>query len=130
MTSTTGTAAEADRALKARHRAMWAMGDYPALATDLLPQLGPVLVEACAVRSGDSVLDVAAGSGIVSIAAAATGADVVASDLTPKMFEAGRGRGGGRGGGMQGGGGGGPGGAVPPPPPARGLFSVRRGVSP
>jgi SAM-dependent methyltransferase len=92
MTSTTGTAAEADRALKARHRAMWAMGDYPALATDLLPQLGPVLVEACAVRSGDSVLDVAAGSGIVSIAAAATGADVVASDLTPKMFEAGRAR--------------------------------------
>jgi ubiquinone/menaquinone biosynthesis C-methylase UbiE len=90
MTSTTGTAADADRALKARHRSMWALGDYPALAADLLPQLGQWLVAACDVRAGDRVLDVAAGSGNAAIAAAEAGAAVVASDLTPELFDAGR----------------------------------------
>lgn len=92
MTSTTGTAADADRALKARHRAMWASGDYPRLAADLLPELGETLVAACGIGRGDRVLDVAAGSGNVAIAAARTGAEVVASDLTPELFEAGRAR--------------------------------------
>ncbi len=90
MTSTTGTQADTDRALKARHRSMWALGDYPSLATDLLPELGRTLVTACGVTSGDRVLDVAAGSGNVAIPAAQTGATVVASDLTPELFEAGR----------------------------------------
>ncbi len=84
------TAAEADRALKAKHRAMWASGDYPRLAADLLPELGDVLVQACGVTRGDRVLDIAAGSGNVAITAARTGASVVASDLTPELFEAGR----------------------------------------
>jgi SAM-dependent methyltransferase len=79
-----------DPALKARHRAMWALGSYPSVATELIPTLGPVLVEAAAVRPGDRVLDVAAGSGNVAIPAAQAGADVVASDLTPQLFEAGR----------------------------------------
>ena len=39
MTTTTDTTA--DRALKARHRAMWALGDYPAVAIDVIPELGP-----------------------------------------------------------------------------------------
>ena len=39
----------ADRALKAKHRAMWALGDYPAVATEIIPDLGAVLVEACGV---------------------------------------------------------------------------------
>ena len=81
---------DADRALKARHRAMWALGDYPAVATDIIPELGPVLVEACGVRPGDRVLDVAAGSGNAAIPAALAGASVVASDLTPELFESGR----------------------------------------
>ena len=34
-----------DRALKARHRAMWALGDYPSVASDVIPELGPVLVD-------------------------------------------------------------------------------------
>jgi ubiquinone/menaquinone biosynthesis C-methylase UbiE len=38
MTTTTA-AAEVDRALKAKHRAMWALGDYPALADDLTPEM-------------------------------------------------------------------------------------------
>lgn len=81
---------EADRALKARHRAVWSMGDYPAIAADLVSDLGPLLVRAAGVRHGDQVLDVAAGSGNAAIPAALAGAQVVASDLTPELFDAGR----------------------------------------
>ena len=89
-TTTTEAALKADQALKAKHRAMWALGDYPALAADLVSGLGPVLVEACGVGAGDRVLDVAAGSGNAAIPAALAGASVMASDLTPELFEAGR----------------------------------------
>lgn len=81
---------EADRALKAKHRALWASGNYPAVAADLIPALGPELVRACNVAPGDHVLDVAAGSGNASIPAAAAGAVVTASDLTPELFDVGR----------------------------------------
>ncbi|MEU9626188.1 class I SAM-dependent methyltransferase [Streptomyces luteogriseus] len=84
------SAVEADRALKSKHRAMWAQGDYPSLAAEVIPELGAILAEACGVRSGQRVLDVGAGSGNAAIPAALTGADVVASDLTPELFEAGR----------------------------------------
>ncbi len=80
----------ADQQLKAKHRALWASGDYPAVARDLIPSLGPALVEACAVRAGQRVLDVGAGAGNAAIPAAETGATVVASDLTPELFQAGR----------------------------------------
>ena len=83
-------AVEADRAVKARHRSMWASGDYPELARELISSLGPILVEAVGVRPGDRVLDVAAGSGNAAIPAALAGATVIASDLTPELFEAGR----------------------------------------
>lgn len=88
--SITIDAVEADHALKARHRAMWALGDYPAVAADIIPNLGSILVEACAVRPGDRVLDVAAGSGNAAIPAALAGARVVACDLTPELLESGR----------------------------------------
>ena len=81
---------EADRQLKAKHRALWASGDYPAVAAELIPELGPRLVRACDVRTGQRVLDVAAGSGNAAIPAAEAGAIVTASDLTPELFEAGR----------------------------------------
>ena len=84
------TVDQADRALKARHRALWASGDYPAVAAELIPALGPELVRACGVRPGDRVLDVAAGSGNAAIPAAAAGAVVTATDLTPELFDAGR----------------------------------------
>jgi ubiquinone/menaquinone biosynthesis C-methylase UbiE len=83
-------AAEVDRALKAKHRAIWAMGDYPAVARELVAPLGPILVEAAGVGPGDSVLDIAAGSGNASLPAALTGAEVIASDLTPALLETGR----------------------------------------
>ena len=85
-----GAADEADRALKATHRAMWALGDYPAVAAELVQDLGPALVEGCVVRRGDRVLDVAAGSGNAAIPAALAGGHVVASDLTPELLESGR----------------------------------------
>jgi SAM-dependent methyltransferase len=79
-----------DAELKARHRAMWAMGDYPAVAADVIPNLGSVLVEACSVQRGDTVLDVACGSGNAAIPAALRGAHVTACDLTPALLETGR----------------------------------------
>jgi SAM-dependent methyltransferase len=79
-----------DRALKARQRAMWAMGDYPAVASATIPEVGARLVEASGVRAGDRVLDVAAGAGNAAIPAALTGAEVVACDLTPELLDAGR----------------------------------------
>ena len=92
MTTTQNTtdAAAADTALKARHRAMWALGDYHAVATEIIPDLGPVLVEATHLGPGDHVLDVAAGSGNVAIPAAAAGAHVIATDLTPELLDQGR----------------------------------------
>ena len=84
------TTVEADRELKAKHRALWASGDYPAVAAELIPALGPELVRALGVKSGDRVLDVAAGSGNAAIPAAAAGAIVTASDLAPELFDAGR----------------------------------------
>lgn len=83
-------AAAADRAVKAKHRDMWALGDYAAVARDLISDLGALLVEASGVRPGDRVLDIAAGSGNAAIPAAMAGATVVASDLTPELLAAGR----------------------------------------
>jgi len=81
---------EADRALKTKHRAMWAMGDYPTVVTDVVAPLGPILVDAAGIKSGDVVLDVAAGSGNAAIPAARAGARVIASDLTPELLETGQ----------------------------------------
>ncbi|HEY6145439.1 MAG TPA: methyltransferase domain-containing protein [Solirubrobacterales bacterium] len=78
--------------LKQKHRAMWASGDYPSMVETFLLPLGPRLVEACGIGPGDRVLDVAAGTGNAAIVAAKAGADVVASDLTPELFDAGRAR--------------------------------------
>jgi SAM-dependent methyltransferase len=69
---------------------MWALGDYHLFATASLWDLGPLLVEACGISPGQRVLDVAAGTGNVAIRAAEAGADVIASDLTPENFAAGR----------------------------------------
>jgi SAM-dependent methyltransferase len=94
MTTTASTRAAdlgpEDRALKAKHAAMWASGDYDAVATEVVGDLGPTLVSAIELSPGDRVLDIAAGSGNASLPAARTGATVVASDLTPELLEQGR----------------------------------------
>lgn len=78
-----------DHALKQRHRAMWASGDYAALASDLIWALGPRVVSAADIGPGERVIDIAAGSGNVAIPAALRGASVVATDLTPELLDAG-----------------------------------------
>jgi SAM-dependent methyltransferase len=82
-------AVAADDGLESRHRALWALGDYATVATELVSPLGPVLVQASEIGPGDRVLDVAAGSGNVAIPAARTGANVTASDLVPELLERG-----------------------------------------
>lgn len=89
-TTTAVTATAQDQALKARHRAMWALGDYAAVASDLIKPLGTRLVDAVAIDAGAHVLDVAAGTGNVAIPAARRGARVVATDLTPELLDRGR----------------------------------------
>jgi SAM-dependent methyltransferase len=79
-----------DTELKARHRAMWASGDYPSMVESWLTPLGPRLVEAAGIGPGMRVLDVAAGTGNAAIPAAQAGAAVTASDLTPELLEDGR----------------------------------------
>jgi SAM-dependent methyltransferase len=86
------TQISADAELKARHRAMWASGDYPSMVETFLLPLGPRLVEACGIAPGMRVLDVAAGTGNASLPAAQRGGRVTASDLTPELLEAGRAR--------------------------------------
>jgi SAM-dependent methyltransferase len=76
--------------LKQCHRSTWAAGDYPRMVETFLEPLGRRLVDACGIRPGDRVLDVAAGTGNASIPAARRGAQVMASDLTPELLEAGR----------------------------------------
>ena len=80
----------ANHAATEAQRAMWAMGDYDRFARATVWPLGPVLVQACGIRQGQRVLDVAAGTGNVALRAALAGASVVASDLTPEHFDAGR----------------------------------------
>ena len=80
---------EAERALKAKHRTMWSLGDYPAVAAEIIPGLGASLVEATGVGPGDQVLDVATGTGNAAIPAALAGAEVVGSDLTPELLAVG-----------------------------------------
>lgn len=81
-----------DKELKARHRAMWASGDYPQMVDTFLVPLGPRLIEACSIGPGDRVLDVASGTGNAALRAAEAGATVVASDLTPELLRDGRSR--------------------------------------
>lgn len=77
--------------LKAQARALWALGDYREIAGLFMPA-AEALVEALGVGHGQAVLDVAAGTGNVALAAARRGAVVTASDLTPRMLELGRAR--------------------------------------
>jgi ubiquinone/menaquinone biosynthesis C-methylase UbiE len=69
---------------------VWALGDYPRLARELVGGLGPRLVQACDVHGGQRVLDVGTGSGLVAIAAADVGASVVGADITPELLDAAR----------------------------------------
>lgn len=76
--------------LKAAHHATWASGDYAAIA-ELIDEIPPAqLLRATGVGPGQTVLDVATGTGNVALQAAAAGADVVGLDLTPELFDVAR----------------------------------------
>jgi ubiquinone/menaquinone biosynthesis C-methylase UbiE len=85
----TNTTRALPREIRASVRAMWALGDYNRIATELYLQLGRDLVEACRIGPGQRVLDVGAGTGNVAIRAAELGADVIASDITVENMDAG-----------------------------------------
>jgi ubiquinone/menaquinone biosynthesis C-methylase UbiE len=87
MTRTREPAAQPDlQALKARQRTAWSSGDYAIVGTTL-QIVGEELCEALDVRAGQKVLDVAAGNGNVSLAAARRWCEVVASDYVPELLE-------------------------------------------
>jgi ubiquinone/menaquinone biosynthesis C-methylase UbiE len=73
-------------ALKARQHGAWSSGDYAVIGTTL-QIVGEELCEALDVRAGQTVLDVAAGNGNVSLAAARRWCDVVATDYVPSLLE-------------------------------------------
>ncbi len=76
-------------AVKAKQQATWASGDYAIIGTTL-QIVGETLCEAVDVRSGQRVLDVAAGNGNATLAAARRFADVVSSDYVGTLLQRGR----------------------------------------
>jgi ubiquinone/menaquinone biosynthesis C-methylase UbiE len=76
-------------ALKARQQVTWSAGDYAVVGTTL-QIVGETLCEALDLRSGQRVLDVAAGNGNASLAAARRWCDVTSTDYVPALLERGR----------------------------------------
>lgn len=75
--------------VKERMRAMWAEGNWAAIAV-LLDGAARALVEECRVGANHNVLEVAAGNGNVAVWAARAGARVVATDLSAVLVDQGR----------------------------------------
>lgn len=72
--------------IKSRQQAMWAAGDYAAVATPLVI-VAEELCEAMDLRAGSRVLDVATGSGNAALAAARRRCDVTGIDFVPQLLE-------------------------------------------
>ncbi|MGB9040984.1 MAG: class I SAM-dependent methyltransferase [Pseudolabrys sp.] len=77
--------------IKARQKSAWSSGDYAIVGTTL-QIVGEELCEALDLSSGSKVLDVAAGNGMVSLAAARRWCDVISTDYVPSLLERGRAR--------------------------------------
>ena len=76
-------------ALKTRQHGAWSSGDYAVVGTTL-QLVGEELCEALDLRAGQKVLDVAAGNGNSTLAAARRWCDVVSTDYVPALLERGR----------------------------------------
>ena len=76
-------------AIKDRQHAAWSSGDYAIIGTTL-QIVGETLCEAVDLRSNQRVLDVAAGNGNATLAAARRFADVVSTDYVGSLLERGR----------------------------------------
>jgi ubiquinone/menaquinone biosynthesis C-methylase UbiE len=75
-------------ALKSRQRVAWASGDYAVIGTTL-QIVGELLAEACDLRWDERVLDVAAGNGNATLAAARRGCSVTSTDYVGELLERG-----------------------------------------
>jgi ubiquinone/menaquinone biosynthesis C-methylase UbiE len=94
MTTTTAvrqTATPELAALKNRQQVAWSSGNYAVVGTTL-QIVGEQLCEAIDLRAGSKVLDVAAGNGMVSLAAARRWCEVTSTDYVPALLECGRAR--------------------------------------
>jgi SAM-dependent methyltransferase len=78
-------------AIKGRQQAAWSAGDYAVIGTTL-QIVGESLCEALDLRAGKAVLDVAAGNGNATLAAARRGCEVVSTDYVAALLERGRAR--------------------------------------
>ena len=78
-------------AVKAKQQAAWSAGDYAVVGTTL-QIVGESLCEALDLRAGERVLDVAAGNGNATLAAARRWCDVVSTDYVPALLDRGRAR--------------------------------------
>jgi SAM-dependent methyltransferase len=76
-------------AIKAKQQATWASGDFSQIGVRL-QIVGESLCEAADLEAGEKVLDVAAGNGNASLAAARRFADVTSTDYVPALLEHGR----------------------------------------
>src|SRR5215470_3277402 len=79
------------KAIKSRQQGAWSSGDYAVVGTTL-QIVGEELCEALDLRAGQKVLDVAAGNGNVTLAAARRWCDVTSTDYVPSLLECGRAR--------------------------------------
>jgi len=86
-----GTAGPDLAAIKQRQQATWASGDFAVVGVTL-QIVGELLAEATDVRAGERVLDVAAGNGNATLAAARRFARVTSTDYVPALLEKGRAR--------------------------------------
>jgi len=77
------------KAIKERQQATWASGDFAVIGTTL-QIVGESLAETADVRAGERVLDVAAGNGNATLAAARRFANVTSTDYVPALLERGR----------------------------------------
>lgn len=73
-------------AIKQRQQATWATGDYAVVGTTL-QIVGEQICEAIDLRADERVLDVAAGNGNATLAAARRWADVTSTDYVPRLLE-------------------------------------------
>jgi ubiquinone/menaquinone biosynthesis C-methylase UbiE len=78
-------------AIKKRQQATWASGDFAVIGTTL-QIVGETLAEAADVCAGERVLDVAAGNGNATLAAARRFAQVTSTDYVPALLDKGLGR--------------------------------------
>jgi ubiquinone/menaquinone biosynthesis C-methylase UbiE len=76
-------------AIKQRQQATWASGDFAVIGTTL-QIVGELLAEAADIRAGEQVLDVAAGNGNATLAAARRFAQVTSTDYVPALLDKGK----------------------------------------